>query len=94
MLQYEEFSYDLLSGFVISGGSLSDTILKDAHGAIKTYLHENGLNNNAELERIGQLLVRIFRVSCWTICSPFAIIMNLVFPSMDVNLVIFCNFAE
>ncbi|CAG7704511.1 unnamed protein product [Allacma fusca] len=61
VIAYEEFSYDILSGFVISGGSLSDTILKDAHGAINSYLYECETSNKKELLRVGQILLEIFR---------------------------------
>lgn len=62
MLTLEHYTYYLLEGFVISGGSLSDSVMKDANGAITNYLIAGGAMGDAELARIGGLIAKIFEV--------------------------------
>lgn len=62
MLTLEHCTYYLLEGFIISGGSLSDSVMKDANGAITNYLVAAGAMGDAELNRIGQVMLKIFEV--------------------------------
>ncbi|CAL8141167.1 unnamed protein product [Orchesella dallaii] len=61
LLKFEEYSYPLLSGFVVSGGSLSDSVMKDANGAVKNYIHASGAMGDAEIIRISEILLQIFK---------------------------------
>lgn len=62
MLALEQYTFYILEGFVISGGSLSDTVMKDANGAITNYLIAAGAIGDAELVRIGGLVNKLFEV--------------------------------
>ncbi len=62
MLTLEQYTYYLLEGFIISGGSLSDTVMKDANGAITNYLVAAGAMGDDELKRIGGFIIKIFEV--------------------------------
>ncbi|ODM89904.1 Tubulin-specific chaperone D [Orchesella cincta] len=61
LLKFEEYTYPILSGFVVSGGSLSDRVMKDANGAVKNYIHASGAMGDAEIIRISEILLQIFR---------------------------------
>jgi hypothetical protein len=62
LIPLERYTYSILSGFVVSGGSLSDKILKDANGAITSYLQDvSDSEDSKELERIGAVLIQIFK---------------------------------
>jgi hypothetical protein len=63
LLPLQEYTYYLLEGFVISGGSLSDSVMKDANGAITNYFVASGAMGDSELYRIGNLLLQIFEVT-------------------------------
>jgi hypothetical protein len=63
LMKIEGLTYEVLSGFVLSGGSLSDSVLKDANTAISNYLltaAEDG--STEELTRIGKTFLEIFKV--------------------------------
>jgi hypothetical protein len=60
MLSLTNYTYYLLEGFLISGGSLSDSVMKNANGAITNYLVAAGAVGDDELERIGSILLKIF----------------------------------
>jgi len=62
LLPLEEYTNYLLEGLLISGGSLSDSVMKDANGAIVNYFIASGAMGNQEILRIGNILLQIFEV--------------------------------
>lgn len=60
LLKFPVFTYPLLTGFVVSGGSLSDSVMKDANGAVKNYIHASGAMGDQEAIRVGDVLLKIF----------------------------------
>jgi len=59
LLQVEDFTSDILEGFCISGGSMSEGVMRDANGAVANYLLASGAMGTTETERIAQVLVKI-----------------------------------
>lgn len=61
LLKFPVYTYPVLTGFIVSGGSLSDSVMKDANGAVKNYIHASGAMGDQELVRIGEILLQIFK---------------------------------
>lgn len=61
LIKFPTYSYPILCGFIISGGSLSDKVMKDANGAVKNYIHASGAIGDQEVIRVGEILLQIFQ---------------------------------
>lgn len=61
LLNYDEYISPVLTGFIVSGGSLSDSVMKDANGAVKHFILNSQAGGDSKVvSRVGWAILKIF----------------------------------